>query len=316
MELHSCKLSLLVLLLVSLTACVSAPQTARLDSTFPNQESASFMLSNVPFFPQEKYQCGPAALATVLNSSGVDATVESLIDAVYVPGVQGSLQVEMIAAARSHGRLIYQLEPLLADLLLEVQAGNPVLVLQNLGLSIRPQWHFAVVKGFNLAEKQLILNSGTIENYTISLKTFERTWSRAQHWAIVVEEPGSIPITASATKYFQSVVDLQHSYSDEAVIYASYENALSLWPANRELLVGFGNHLLSQSRLAEAAEIYLQTISLYPDYSPALNNLAHTLLQLDQPEQALLYAEKALRFADDYRAVYQQTYSEIVERIR
>ena len=29
-------------------------------------------LDGTPFFPQERYQCGPAALATILNESGID----------------------------------------------------------------------------------------------------------------------------------------------------------------------------------------------------------------------------------------------------
>ena len=57
-------------------------------------------LRGVPFFPQTEYECGPAALAGVLGASGVAATAQSLSPQVYLPGRQGSLQVELVAAVR------------------------------------------------------------------------------------------------------------------------------------------------------------------------------------------------------------------------
>ena len=118
-------------------------------------------LTDVPFFPQTAYQCGPAALATVLGATGIDTTPEALAPLVYIPGRKGSLQVEMLAAARRHGRVAVVLAPEFADLRTELDAGRPVLVLQNLGaLGIR-RWHFAVVVGYDAERDALILRSGT-----------------------------------------------------------------------------------------------------------------------------------------------------------
>ena len=52
-------------------------------------------LTTVPFFPQEEYQCGPAALATVLTWTGVNVTPAELAPQVYLPERQGSLQLEI-----------------------------------------------------------------------------------------------------------------------------------------------------------------------------------------------------------------------------
>src|SRR3569623_1363896 len=117
-------------------------------------------LDAVPFFPQERYQCGPAALATVLAWSGAAVTADQLVPQVYLPARQGSLQPELLAAARRYQRLPYVLEPDLAALLREVGAGHPVLVLQNLGLSWAPRWHNAVVVGYDLARDEVVLRSG------------------------------------------------------------------------------------------------------------------------------------------------------------
>src|SRR5690606_41022487 len=56
------------------------------------------------------YQCGPASLAMVLNHRGVAATPDSLKDRVYLPERKGTLQVEMISAARERDLLVYPLD--------------------------------------------------------------------------------------------------------------------------------------------------------------------------------------------------------------
>ena len=121
---------------VALSGCASLwPQTAELRRALPQGIPEKTELREVPFFPQEEYQCGPAALATVLSASGSRVAPEDLVAQVYLPERKGSLQVEMLAAARRHGRVSYQLAPRLEDLLRELAAGNPVIVLQNLGVS-------------------------------------------------------------------------------------------------------------------------------------------------------------------------------------
>ena len=62
-------------------------------------------LTRVPFFPQTIHECGPAALATVLNYSAATTTPDGLALEVYIPERQGSLQIEMLAATRRNGRL-------------------------------------------------------------------------------------------------------------------------------------------------------------------------------------------------------------------
>ena len=100
---------------------------------------ASVELVGTPFFPQKKYQCGPAALASVLVASDVVTTPEALVPVVYIPARKGSLQVEMQAAPRKFGRLSYLLSPNMDSILAELDAGRPVLVLHNYGLPMLPQ---------------------------------------------------------------------------------------------------------------------------------------------------------------------------------
>ena len=94
------------------------PQTSELGkSGLPPGLPERVELAHTPFFPQEEYQCGPAALATALVSAGAQTTPEALVPQVYVPERKGSFQVEMLAAARRHGMVSYALAPKFEDLL-------------------------------------------------------------------------------------------------------------------------------------------------------------------------------------------------------
>src|SRR3954469_20068756 len=148
---HAC--FALVWAVALLSGCVGTLQG---DCLSTSQFPRAVELSDVPFFPQEDYQCGPAALATLINWSGTTITPAALVPQVYVPARKGSFQVEIVAAARGQGLLPYILKPELTALMAEISAGNPVMVLQNLGLSWHPTWHYAVAVGFDLPQRQII----------------------------------------------------------------------------------------------------------------------------------------------------------------
>src|SRR5262245_10708622 len=148
-------------------------------------EPARVDLESTPFFPQSDYQCGPAALATVLAPAGIDVTPDELVSEVYLPGRRGSLQVELIAATRSRGRLPYLLPPRGDVLLAELAAGRPVLVLQKLGAGPWPGWHYAVLVGYDRASDAVLLRSGTTRRLEMSAKRFFWSWDRGGRWAML-----------------------------------------------------------------------------------------------------------------------------------
>ncbi|WP_313055431.1 PA2778 family cysteine peptidase [Pseudomonas lopnurensis] len=187
-------------------------------------------LVDVPFFPQEEYQCGPAALATMLSQRGIAASPEQLVEQVYIPQRKGSLQVEMVAAARSSGLLVYPLRPRLEAVLAEVAAGNPVLVLQNLAFERWPQWHFAVVVGYDLAEQSIVLRSATTKRWVGNFRQFERSWAKGGRWAVLTLEPDRLPETAEETVWLRSASDLEQVGQSQAARTA-YETAGARWPS-------------------------------------------------------------------------------------
>ena len=101
-------------------------------------------LTAVPFHAQERFQCGPAALGMALNAAGISIAPDTLVSQVYVPQREGSLPLEMLAAARRNGAIVAVIPPRLNALLTEFSAGHPVIVLQNLSLPLAPLWHYAI----------------------------------------------------------------------------------------------------------------------------------------------------------------------------
>jgi len=292
-----------------LSSCASTPQTSSLlaeQGDFPQRKE----LTDVPFFPQEKYQCGPAALATMFRSTGLHITPSELVPEIYIPARKGSLQVEILASSRHHGRVAYRIEPNLRALLSEVSAGNPVLVLQNLGLSWVPTWHYAVAVGFDLSSKEIILRSGLEARRKTPLGTFERTWARSNYWGIVLLKPEQLPKTAKADRYIESVVHLEQVKRWEDANTA-YQTALSRWPDNLIALMGLGNSYYQLQNLESAETAFRKAIEKHPDFAPVYNNLAQVLLEQGKILEAKTNAELAISLGGPQLENFRSTLQEI-----
>lgn len=290
----------------------ATPQTDRLmesAAAFPRPVE----LTAVPFFPQEAYQCGPAALATLLNHVGADVTPEQLAPQVYLPERQGSLQLELLAAARRHGRVPYVLRPQLEALTTEVASGNPVLVLQNLGVSAVPFWHYAVVVGFDLPRAEVVLRSGREPRRITTLRTFEHTWARGDYWAIVALPPSKLPHTAEELPYLQSVLALEQlkHWQDAAT---AYRTALTRWPKSLGAHMGLGNsrYALGDRRGAEAA--FRAATRDHPNAGVAFNNLAQVLADQKRWREAERAARRAVELGGENAEVFRQTLGRIEGR--
>lgn len=272
------RLLLAAFLGVILSGCASQPP-------WPDSFDSTTLLTEVPFHPQEQYQCGPASLAMMLNTQDIEATPDELVSKVYLPERKGALQVEMVAAARQYGMLVYPLAPELDDVLEEVRAGHPVLVLQNLRFGWWPQWHFAVVVGYDKEDKALILHTGTEENYRQPASAFMATWERSERWARVILPPDQIPETAEPLTFLMAAHDLETT-QQTAAAKSAYNVAAGAWPDQPAALLGLGNIAYQQGQWAEAEDHYRAMTEKFPGINAGWNNLAEALAKQGKHQAA------------------------------
>jgi tetratricopeptide (TPR) repeat protein len=304
-----------LVMVVLLGGCAAPLQSTGLLSAPPPDLARAAELEQVPFFPQERYQCGPAALATVLTWSGVAVEPEDLVSEVYLPRRKGSLQIELTAAARRHGRVPYVLAPDVQAVLAEVRDGHPVVVLLNLGLSWYPVWHYAVVVGFDLARDRVVLRSGTLRRDLLSLELFERTWRRGDRWSLVVMPPDQLPGTAREVPYLRAVLPFEQAGAWRTAARA-YAAAWRHWPDSVGAGMGVGNSEYGRGDYAAAAAAYLRLLQRHPGFAPALNNLAQSLAASGDLKAAERYAEQALAVGGMQSKIYAETLQEIRGRMR
>jgi len=305
----------IILSVAVLSGCASlVPQTAELARNgLPPGLPASVELKQTPFFPQLEYQCGPAALATVLASAGAKTTPDDLVPQVYLPERKGSLQVEMLAAARRHGMVSYQLAPRFEDVLREIAAGTPVIVLQNLGW-FSAGWHYAVAVGYDYDSGTLVLRSGTLERDVLPFAAHEALWKRSGYWAMVAVPPDRIPATAEEKSWLSALAALERA-GDKRAARVAYRTFLDRWPDNLNARIGLANTHYALRELGDAEAVLRDAARDHPDSVVVLNNLAQTLSDLGRGEEALALIERARAAGGPFSAVIEKTYATIVERL-
>jgi tetratricopeptide (TPR) repeat protein len=269
---------------IGLGGCAAEPLTLAADPV---------ELTDVPFFAQADFDCGPAALATILADTGVPVTADDLMPAVYVEGLHGSLQAELMAAARRYGRIPYRVHTDPQSLSTELGAGRPVLVLQNLGLPRAPVWHYAVVVGIDPVRGRIVLRSGDQARRVEPIRRFLRQWRRAGRWGIVAVEAGVLPATATPHQLIRAIVDAGR-YLTPAGRDAAYRSALERWSDDVVVLFAAAANDYEQGRLNAAAALYRRLLAMEPADAAAHNNLANVLLEQGRREEALAEARAAL----------------------
>ena len=293
--------------------CASwTPQTKALAESRPEGVPGAHELTEVPFFAQSDYQCGPASLAMVMVAAGVKTTPDELVPEVYLPERKGSLQVEMLAAPRRHGLVSYQLAPSYADLIRELAAGTPVIILQNLG--IKEGWHYAVAVGYDWDNGMLQLRSGLNERQELPFAMNEMAWRRSGYWAMVAVPPGRIPASADEQRWLAAIAALERT-GQSAAARTAYRTFLDRWPANVNAAIGLANAHHALGELTEAERVLREAAKHAPDSVVVLNNLAQVLADQGRYREALPYVERAAATGGPHAGAVSQTRSAILEKL-
>lgn len=235
-------------------------------------------LAAVPFYPQKRYQCGPAALATALGASGLAVTPDALVPDMYLPGRRGSLQAELVAAARRYERVAVPIGADAEHVVDELRGGRPVLVLLNLGFSWLPVWHYAVVVGYEPADAVFILRSGTQARARMRAAEFERTWAYSGRWAVVVAALDAPPPDAAPSAWLAAVAPFE-SLGRLDLAEQGYVAATTRWPQSALAWTALGNVKARRAQWREAIAAYGNALALQ-DEAVTRNNRANALGEL------------------------------------
>jgi len=145
--------------------------------------AATQVIPGVPFLPQEEDSCGPSSLAMLLRLHGIPATTRGLIEETRIPGLRGTLITDLAAAARSRGLAAQVTNLDLEGLRRRIAAGEPVILLIDLGVWAWSRPHYLLVYG--VKPKGVVAHSGRTQGMIIPYATLLRQWEKMGRLAIV-----------------------------------------------------------------------------------------------------------------------------------
>lgn len=287
--------SLLAGLLVVLTACQTPPQTKQLLAA-PPDIARQHVIAQVPFYPQQEYFCGPTTLSEVAGFYGLQKSPADIAPNTFTPGLEGTLQIEMAAATRQLGLVAYEQKRASMSQLLSLVADNiPVIVLQNNSIAWLPQWHYAVVIGYDIETAEVILHTGVTQAHRLNFATFERTWQRGNYWLLAMLPPDKTSTQLDAFLFTKACQDLLSTGQTDAGV-AALITATRQWPDYWLPYFLLGNHYFS-TQPDVAANWFAQGLPFAQQEVSYLNNYAVLLSELGCQAKAAELIAAALQIA-------------------
>ncbi len=303
---------------ISTVLCVLSLLLAGCSSLPPPKYSenlpTSAYIPALTLFPDESNQCGPAALASLLSFYGQSFEFEQLSKQLVIPAKGGSIRTDMRAQSRQHGLTPYIIPPKIEHLFDEIAAGNPVIVMQNLSLSGIPQWHYAVVRGYDLNSQTITLQSGGQANYTIPISLFRRTWARAKNWGIAPKPIGELSYSVSFFSAMNSGFEFEELKLYQSA-YDTYQAVAKRWPNDGQAVVNMGlaNIAYRLEQYEQAKDFLLKRLEQYPETADTWNNLSHVMSRLQCPQSAVQAAYCATEIAPN-QVILENTLKQMMER--
>ena len=167
-------LPILLLLLSCFVSCAGVSP--------PENVQVSHVIRNVPFYPQEAYQCGPASLAGVLNHWNINVSPEEIASEIYSKSARGTLNIDMVLYVEKIGLKARQYRGSFEDIKTKIDSGYPLIVLVDEGFLIYQKNHFMVVIGYGA--EGILANSGREQGKFFAVKEFLRSWERTKFWTL------------------------------------------------------------------------------------------------------------------------------------
>ena len=176
-----CLLFALTGLALIIASCATSPRT-------PGE--GAVLIEEVPFFKQEAHQCGPAALAMVIDywhdttGTGRRVTPEQIVPDIYSPSARGVLGMDLEIYAKRQGFLTRQFSGTIDGLKRLVDEKIPPIILVDFGFSLYQANHFVVVIGYT--QDGVIVTSGQHQNQSIREGELKKIWGKTGNWTLVI----------------------------------------------------------------------------------------------------------------------------------
>lgn len=145
------------------------------------------MIPDVPFYPQEEYQCGPASLASVLNYWDANVSPDEVAEEIFSTSARGTLTIDMILYAQKKGFYAEQFRGSMEKVRESLNSGYPLIVLVDYGFSVIEVNHFMVLNGY--AEGGVIAHVGKTPNAFLQEKDFLTAWKKTGYWTLLIRKP-------------------------------------------------------------------------------------------------------------------------------
>ncbi len=142
------------------------------------------VLQKVPFYPQADHQCGPAAMAEVLDYYGSGVTPASIASSIYSKTARGTLGIDMLFYAQQAGFSARQYSGSKRDIMREIDRGRPLIVFVDYGFWVYQEGHFMVVAGYDAGGPIVHSLNGPFEH--IPWDEFMGPWKKTGYWTLLI----------------------------------------------------------------------------------------------------------------------------------
>ncbi|MFK7823967.1 MAG: PA2778 family cysteine peptidase [Oligoflexales bacterium] len=256
--------------LATISCTTLSPQTSSLldESIVPKSKE----VLGVQNLSKDDGDCGPAALAMVLNWSGRNIPISELKPKMYTPLRNGSLPSDMISTARNYGMVAVEVSSM-TGIVKELGGGYPVIALLNMGFSWFPIWHYVAIVGYDLDDQNFKLFTGKEAMESMPLSHFERHWSFSKFWALVVLPPDRLAYSAGELAHMQAASGLE-SLGHLSAAKKAYQTILKKWPNSFTAHFGMGNIAYQEEEYTLAEGFLKKAVALNPASKAAKNNLS------------------------------------------
>ena len=145
------------------------------------------IIAQMPFFPQDDYQCGPSSLAAVLTYRGTATTPNVIAAEIFSGSARGTLDLDMVFYAEGKGLKVNRYAGTPEDIRQNIDNGNPLIVLTDYGFWVYEKGHYMVIVGYN--DAGFVVNSGKDHELFFPEAEFLKIWKKANFLTLLIEHP-------------------------------------------------------------------------------------------------------------------------------